>query len=177
MSPSDPIPTARADIRNANSLNKNGLANMPARCAVADPDGRLAHLRSRISRDACPAIREVLNRVGDKWSSLIVVMLSEGRMRFSDLRRAIVGISQRMLTRNLRALERDGLVRRTVLPTVPPRVDYELTPLGQTLVEPILLLAAWASENREAIATARGRFDGEAVAQANGNDPIGAPRP
>jgi len=102
--------------------------------------------------------------VGDKWSSLIVVMLSEGRMRFSDLRRAVDGISQRMLTRNLRALERDGLVRRTVLPTVPPRVDYELTPLGQTLVEPILLLAAWASENRDAIAVARRQFDAEAAA-------------
>ncbi len=102
--------------------------------------------------------------MGDNWSSLIVVMLSEGRMRFSDLRRAVDGISQRMLTRNLRALERDGLVRRTVLPTVPPRVDYELTPLGQTLVEPILLLAAWASENRDAIAVARRQFDAEAAA-------------
>src|SRR5215475_7991951 len=87
--------------------------------------------------EACPAVREVLNRVGDKWSVQIVALLGEGPMRFSELRRAIEGISQRMLTLTLRGLERDGLITRTVFPEIPPRVDYDLTRLGKTLLEPI----------------------------------------
>src|SRR6188508_3385488 len=85
------------------------------------------------SNESCPAVRDVLNRVGDKWSVQIVALLGDGRMRFSELRRAIEGISQRMLTLTLRGLERDGLVTRTIFPTIPPRVDYELTTLGRTL--------------------------------------------
>jgi DNA-binding HxlR family transcriptional regulator len=112
-----------------------------------------------MSHDACPAVREVLNRVGDKWSVQIVGMLQDGPRRFSELRRSIEGISQRMLTLTLRGLERDGLISRSVEPTVPPRVDYELTPLGQTLLEPIIALGAWAAANRVAIQDARGRFD------------------
>jgi DNA-binding HxlR family transcriptional regulator len=108
---------------------------------------------------ACVAVREVLNRVGDKWSVLIVQLLADGPKRFSDLRRAIEGISQRMLTLTLKGLERDGLVTRTVFPTVPPRVEYELTDLGRTLRKPIQTLAKWAQENREQIQVARNRYD------------------
>jgi DNA-binding HxlR family transcriptional regulator len=109
--------------------------------------------------EKCPAIREVLHRVGDKWSVLIVAYLGEGSMRFSELRRAIEGISQRMLTLTLRGLERDGLITRTVFPEIPPRVDYELTKLGRTLLVPIQGLTEWADDNRTAIQEARVRFD------------------
>jgi DNA-binding HxlR family transcriptional regulator len=107
----------------------------------------------------CSAVREVLNRVGDKWSVQIVDLLGGGPMRFSELRRSIEGISQRMLTHTLRGLERDGLVTRTVFPTIPPRVDYELTALGETLLEPIQGLAEWAAANRTSIQAARDKFD------------------
>jgi DNA-binding HxlR family transcriptional regulator len=117
---------------------------------------------SKVRLDACPAVREVLSRVGDKWSVLIVVVLGEGKRRFSELRRAIEGISQRMLTLTLKDLERDGLVTRTVHPTVPPRVEYDLTPLGRTLLEPITALADWAGANKNAIHSARDRYDARA---------------
>ena len=109
--------------------------------------------------DSCLAIREVLNRVGDKWSVLIVGLLADGSKRFSELRRTIEGISQRMLTLTLKGLERDGLVTRTVYPTKPPRVEYQLTKLGRTLRKPIQALAKWAQENREEIQKARNRYD------------------
>lgn len=105
------------------------------------------------------AVREVLNRVGDKWSILVVTLLNDGPRRFSDLKRAIEGISQRMLTLTLKGLERDGLVTRTVFPTIPPRVDYALTRLGKTLLEPVVALARWAEKNRFQIQEARDRFD------------------
>jgi DNA-binding HxlR family transcriptional regulator len=111
------------------------------------------------AHDDCPAVREVLNRVGDKWSVLVVALLSDGPRRFSDLLRSIEGVSQRMLTLTLRGLERDGLVTRTVEPTIPPRVEYELTKLGRTLLGPILALAAWAREHRAVIQDARQRYD------------------
>ena len=110
-------------------------------------------------KETCPAVREVLHRVGDKWSVQIVALLGDGAMRFSELRRAIEGISQRMLTLTLRGLERDGLVTRTVFPEIPPRVDYELTRLGKTLLEPISALADWAEAYRTSIQEARERFD------------------
>jgi len=119
--------------------------------------------------EACPAVREVLHRVGDKWSVQIVALLGDGSMRFSELRRAIEGISQRMLTLTLRGLERDGLVTRTVFPEIPPRVDYELTRLGKTLLDPISALADWAAEYRTSIQEAREKFDsrqGNAVKRA-----------
>jgi DNA-binding HxlR family transcriptional regulator len=103
--------------------------------------------------------RAVLTRVGDKWSVYIVSTLGSGTRRFSELRRSIVGISQRMLTLTLRGLERDGLVTRTVHPTVPPRVDYALTPLGLTLLEPVSALARWADSHAPEIQTAQARFD------------------
>jgi DNA-binding HxlR family transcriptional regulator len=115
---------------------------------------------------ACVAVREVLNRVGDKWSVLIVQLLADGPKRFSELRRTIEGISQRMLTLTLKGLERDGLVTRTVFPTIPPRVEYELTDLGRTLRKPIQALAKWAQENRERIQQSRNRYDGQFSAGA-----------
>src|SRR3954468_19445126 len=111
----------------------------------------------------CPAVREVLNRVGDKWSVQIVGLLGDGAMRFSELRRSIEGISQRMLTLTLRGLERDGLISRTVFPEIPPRVQYELTRLGQTLLEPIQGLADWADRYRTSIQDARIKFDAKAT--------------
>ena len=109
--------------------------------------------------EKCPAVREVLNRVGDKWSVQIVDLLGDGPMRFSDLRRSIEGISQRMLTLTLRGLERDGLISRTVFPEIPPHVEYELTRLGKTLLEPIQGLAEWADRYRTSIQEARTKFD------------------
>jgi DNA-binding HxlR family transcriptional regulator len=111
------------------------------------------------SKETCPAIREVLNRVGDKWSVLVIALLGDGPKRFSELRRSIEGVSQRMLTLTLRGLERDGLLTRTVYPTVPPRVDYALTKLGETLLDPIQALSAWAGEHRFEIQAAREKFD------------------
>src|SRR5476649_19220 len=108
----------------------------------------------------CRAISGVLARIGDKWSVLIVTRLGAHPMRFNELKREIGGISQRMLTLTLRGLERDGLVTRTVFPTVPPRVDYELTALGRSLLEPVSGLGLWARTHRPDIQDARKRFDG-----------------
>jgi DNA-binding HxlR family transcriptional regulator len=107
----------------------------------------------------CRAVSEVLSRVGDKWTVLVVSTLGDGPKRFNELRRALGSISQRMLTLTVRALERDGLVTRTVFPTNPPRVDYELTELGRSLLEPVSALGTWARHNRPAIQQARQRFD------------------
>lgn len=112
----------------------------------------------QVGAGACP-MREVLDRVGDKWSVLIVVYLSDGPQRFNALRRRIEGISQRMLTETLRHLERDGLVLRTVYPSVPPRVEYTLTELGQSLRLPLAALATWAEQHRGAISQARDQYD------------------
>jgi DNA-binding HxlR family transcriptional regulator len=114
----------------------------------------------------CLAVRDVLNRVGDKWSVLVVGVLGDGPKRFNQLRSSIEGISQRMLTLTLRGLERDGLVTRTVFPTIPPRVDYELTRLGRTLLKPINALVAWSGENRGAVQDARARYDLKAARRA-----------
>lgn len=118
----------------------------------------------------CRAVSEVLDRVGDKWSVLVVVMLGNGSKRFNELRRAIATISQRMLTLTLRGLERDGLVTRTVFPTIPPRVDYELTDLGRSLLKPVDALDRWAREHHATIVRARERFD--RAAMAHGRQPI-----
>lgn len=107
----------------------------------------------------CQRVSEVLSRVGDKWSVLIVNVLGAGPMRFSALRRAIDGISQKMLTATLRALERDGFVTREVFPTVPPSVEYALTPLGRDLLVPVKALAKWALENHGEMDAARRKFD------------------
>jgi DNA-binding HxlR family transcriptional regulator len=118
----------------------------------------------------CRAVSDVLARVGDKWSVLVVTRLGQGSRRFNELRRAIGGISQRMLTLTLRGLERDGLVTRTVFPTVPPRVDYDLTPLGRDLLTPVSALGEWAVRNQTKIARAREQFDG--ICQASGRKPL-----
>src|SRR5215217_5249197 len=107
----------------------------------------------------CRAMSEVLARVGDKWTVLVVTVLGAGPKRFNEIRRALGSISQRMLTMTLRGLERDGLVTRTVFPTIPPRVDYELTRLGHSLLDPVSGLGLWARLNRSAIEEARRRFD------------------
>ena len=107
----------------------------------------------------CKAISAVLARIGDKWTVLVVNLLGSGPKRFSEIRREVGGISQRMLTLTLRALERDGLVTRTVHPTNPPRVEYALTPLGQSLLEPVQALGAWAIGNQKTMEDARERFD------------------
>lgn len=113
----------------------------------------------------CRAISETLGRIGDKWTVLVVELLADGPMRFNELRRTIENISQRMLTLTLRGLERDGLVTRTVYPTIPPRVDYELTRLGRTLREPLVAVADWARRNRPAIVAARRVFDAGGTAK------------
>ena len=113
----------------------------------------------RVSHESCLNVRDVLNRVGDKWSMLIIGLLSSGPMRFSELKRSIEGISQRMLTLTLRGLERDGLVTRTVTPTIPPRVDYALTALGKTLMKPVKGLFVWAQNHTNDLQTARTKFD------------------
>jgi DNA-binding HxlR family transcriptional regulator len=118
----------------------------------------------------CRAIGDVLARVGDKWSVLVVSRLGNGPVRFNELRRSIGGISQRMLTLTLRGLERDGLITRTVFPIIPPRVDYALTALGRDLLVPVSALGAWAIRNQAKIARARQEFDGNCVAA--GKPPI-----
>jgi DNA-binding HxlR family transcriptional regulator len=107
---------------------------------------------------ACKA-RQILDRVGDKWSLAVVHQIGTSTKRFTELRRGISGISQRMLTVTLRGLERDGLVRRTVHPVVPPRVDYELTPMGHTLLGTVCLLMTWAVEHSDDIDRARAAYD------------------
>jgi len=108
---------------------------------------------------ACTAVHHILARVGDKWTVLVVSYLGNRSMRFNELKRAINGISQKMLTSTLRSLERDGFVTRTVFPTIPPRVDYELTDLGRDLLIPVRGLGDWAIKNEQRVRDARARFD------------------
>ena len=107
-------------------------------------------------------ISTLLSRIGDKWTVLVVATLGDGPRRFNELRREIPSVSQRMLTLTLRNLERDGIVSRTVTPSIPPRVDYELTPLGHSLLKPITALSDWALEHVEQIHQAQTNFDAEA---------------
>ncbi|MFT8637678.1 MAG: helix-turn-helix domain-containing protein [Pseudoclavibacter sp.] len=106
-------------------------------------------------------IRDVLDRIGDKWTVLVIVELTDGPLRFRRLQRGVDGISQRMLTLTLRRLERDGLVQRTVYPTVPARVDYRLTETGTSLTELLRRMAAWSRDHRDGIEAARSRYDAE----------------
>jgi DNA-binding HxlR family transcriptional regulator len=122
----------------------------------------------------CQSVSEILSRVGDKWTVLVVGLLGSGPMRFSELRRAIDGISQKMLTTTLRTLERDGFCTRTVFPSVPPRVDYELTELGRDLLVPVKALGEWAVANRERVDSARRRFDAQNTAP--GEKPLSGDR-
>src|ERR1700687_6118995 len=108
--------------------------------------------------EACKAQVATLARIGDKWTVLVVGALSKGPIRYNEIRRRVEGISQRMLTLTLKGLEQDGLVTRTMYPTIPPRVDYELTELGRKLIVPLRALAEWARENRRAMLAAREAF-------------------
>jgi len=107
---------------------------------------------------ACKAVVETLARIGDKWTVMVVGALSKGPIRYNEIRRRVEGISQRMLTLTLKGLEQDGLVTRTMYPTIPPRVDYELTKLGRKLIVPLQALSEWARENRPAMLAAREAF-------------------
>lgn len=118
----------------------------------ARPEGQDAEVRGAIS--------DMLARIGDKWSLLIVSTLGEGPQRFNQLRRQVEDISQKMLSSTLKVLERDGLVRRTVLPSVPPQVEYALTDLGRELLEPVNALAEWTAANTPRIMAARADYDG-----------------
>lgn len=109
--------------------------------------------------DTCRPATELFQLIGDKWTMFVVLQLRDGSLRFSEIRRAIPNISQRMLTLSLRNLERDGLVKRTVTPSVPPRVDYELTTLGRSFCERVAVVGMWAFENRDAVNAARDVFD------------------
>ncbi|MER5513840.1 helix-turn-helix domain-containing protein [Streptomyces sp. NPDC002763] len=122
---------------------------------VAQPGFAAMCLQTKDGR----AFRDLLDLVGDKWSLLIIGTLSSGRLRFSELQRCIPGVSQRMLTLKLRSLERDGLVSRTVHAEVPPRVEYDLTAMGRTLIEPAVALATWAITHQPETAAARQAFD------------------
>ena len=113
--------------------------------------------------DPCRAVNDILSRIGDKWSVLIVMSLGDGTFRFNELKRRTDGISQRMLTLTLRGLERDGLVERDFKPTIPPAVSYRLTELGRSLRGPVSALGRWAIEHRGAVEQARARYDARSV--------------
>jgi DNA-binding HxlR family transcriptional regulator len=118
-------------------------------------------LHGNVYASDCPT-RQVLDRIGDKWTALIIGVLEEETMRFSEIKRRIGGISQKMLTQTLRNLERDGLVTRTVYAEVPPRVEYALTPLGETLVMPLTAIRQWAEANIGDVVTAQSDYDKQA---------------
>jgi len=107
----------------------------------------------------CIPVRRLLQTIGSKWATLVVLHLEAEGKRFSELRRSIGGVTQKSLTATLRELERDGLVERLVTPTIPPRVDYALTPLGRTLLAPLKALTSWAIENNDAVLAARARYE------------------
>lgn len=115
----------------------------------------------------CRKVSQVLARVGDKWSVLVVMMLRDGPRRFNDIKRTVDGISQQMLTRTLKGLERDGMLTRTVFATIPPQVEYALTDLGHSLSEPVLALGMWARDHLAQIDAAKRRFDYRAEIDGN----------
>ncbi|MFG2877684.1 winged helix-turn-helix transcriptional regulator [Streptomyces sp. NPDC048337] len=134
---------------------EEGTLKSPTHCTGTDEDYLI---RQWDVREGCE-VRQILDRVADKWSLLVIAYLEHHSLRFSELRRMIEGISQRMLTVTLRQLERDGLVLRTVHPVVPPRVDYELTPLGASLHDTIQALVDWTEAHQTQIASARADYD------------------
>ena len=120
----------------------------------------------------CAAVNDILSTIGDKWTVLVVTTLSGGPLRFSELKRAVGDISQRMLTLTLRNLERDGFVTRTVHPTVPPRVEYQLTDLGKTLIAPLEQIAKWAISHQDEVADARANFDNAKASLPQNSQPL-----
>jgi DNA-binding HxlR family transcriptional regulator len=124
------------------------------------PDDMEGAVRGHVlDHEDCRGVGKVLSRVGDKWSVLIVMLLRDGPRRFNEIKHLVEGISQRMLALTLKGLERDGMVTRTVFPTIPPRVDYELTALGHSLSQPVLQLGLWAQAHLVEIEAARRQFD------------------
>ncbi|MFI7454668.1 winged helix-turn-helix transcriptional regulator [Nonomuraea sp. NPDC049714] len=136
---------------------EDGTSKSPGYCDSTVPDDDY-DVRQWDVREGCE-VRQILDRVADKWSLLVIALLDCQSLRFTQLRREIDGVSQRMLSVTLRQLERDGLVTRTVHPVVPPRVDYALTPLGRTLHETIKSLVTWTEQHQREIAEARAAYD------------------
>jgi DNA-binding HxlR family transcriptional regulator len=134
---------------------EEGTSLSPGNCCDTDAD---YDVRQWDTREDCE-VRQILDRIADKWSLLVIALLDRRSLRFTELKRAVDGVSQRMLARTLRQLERDGLVRRTVHAAVPPRVDYELTPLGATLHTTIRTLVDWTESHQNEIAAARAAYD------------------
>lgn len=116
--------------------------------------------------DACLKVSQVIGRIGDKWTVMVIILLRQRGHRFNELKREIDGISQRMLTLALRNMERDGLVTRTVTPSIPPRVDYELTDVGRSLAGPVKVLGDWAFQNLRHIAAAQVSYDARTAGKA-----------
>jgi DNA-binding HxlR family transcriptional regulator len=136
-----------------------GTAGPPAANGAAGP----ASGAPGVTLTRC-RVREILERVGDKWSLFVISCLGDGPKRFTALKRSVDGISQRMLTVTLRGLERDGIVSRTMYPVMPPRVDYELTPLGRTLLDAVGALMTWADAHLDEVDAARAAYDARTVA-------------
>ncbi|MFF7867330.1 winged helix-turn-helix transcriptional regulator [Streptomyces qaidamensis] len=143
---------------------EEGTSKSPSNCASTVDYGDADPFQWD-TREDCQ-VRQILDRIADKWSLLVIALLENRRLRFTELRREIDGVSQRMLTVTLRSLERDGLVKRTVHPVVPPRVEYELTSLGGTLHTTIQSLVTWTEEHQEEIAQARTAYDTRAAEAA-----------
>ncbi|MET9372912.1 winged helix-turn-helix transcriptional regulator [Streptomyces sp. NPDC003035] len=146
---------------------EEGTLKSPSHCEVTYAEGHEGDTDpfQWDTREDCE-VRQILDRVADKWSLLVIALLDRRKLRFTELRREIDGISQRMLTVTLRQLERDGLVKRTVHPVVPPRVEYELTPLGGTLHTTIRSLVTWTERHQNEIAAAREAYDAKEAAEA-----------
>jgi DNA-binding HxlR family transcriptional regulator len=119
-------------------------------------------MKPNIYDPSCPS-RTVLDRIGDKWSTLVVLVLLDGPQRFSHLRAEVGGVAPKVLTETLRRLERDGILTRTAYPEIPPRVEYELTPLGRSLEDPIRAITSWAEQNMPRIVRARDAYDRRAA--------------
>ncbi len=134
---------------------EDGTSKSLGHCGDTEEDYDVLQWDTRVDCE----VRQILDRVADKWSLLVIALLDQRSLRFTELKRKIDGVSQRMLTRTLRHLERDGLVERTVYPTVPPRVDYALTPLGASLHTTIKALVVWTESHQNEIATARNSYD------------------
>ncbi|WP_433577181.1 winged helix-turn-helix transcriptional regulator [Nocardia brasiliensis] len=134
---------------------EDGTLKSPGDCGDTDADYDVYQWDTRVDCE----VRQILDRVADKWSLLVIALLDQQSLRFTELKRKIDGVSQRMLTRTLRHLERDGLVERTVYPTVPPRVDYALTPLGASLHTTIKALVTWTETHQPEIVAARNAYD------------------
>ncbi|MFB8247633.1 winged helix-turn-helix transcriptional regulator [Streptomyces sp. NPDC055952] len=140
---------------------EEGTSKSPSNCASTVDYGDADPFQWD-TREDCQ-VRQILDRIADKWSLLVIALLENRRLRFTELRREIDGVSQRMLTVTLRSLERDGLVERTVHPVVPPRVEYELTSLGRTLHSTIQSLVTWTEQHQDEIAAARTAYDARAA--------------